>query len=129
MRGTVLDEAERTAADIARVAALMRERLGVSGGTLAACLERAGRQLPWRIRRQARRLAEAEPSLEHPRLGLVADHRRLRGAAREVRAHLERIDVADRRKGWWLGVLAGAAFNILLFGVLLVLVLHWKGLI
>ncbi len=124
-----MDEAERTAADIAQIAALMRERLGVSGATLAACLERAGRHLPRRIRRQARRLAEAEPSLEHPKLGIVLDHCGLRGAAREVRAHLERIDPAERRKDWWLGVLAGLAFNLLVFGAGLILFLRWRGFV
>ncbi|TDK52638.1 hypothetical protein [Antarcticimicrobium luteum] len=114
---------------IAEIAALMHAKLGVRGATLRAALGRAGRRLPRRIRAQARLLAEAEPFAHHPKLRLTLDTMALGKAAGEVEAHLEAIDLADRRKGWWLGMLGGLAFNILAFFALLVVVLRWRGFI
>lgn len=114
---------------IARTVALLRAKLGVRGKTLAAALRRARHRMPRRIYRQAMKLAQVEDRASHPKLRLTLDGAALAGAARDVQAHLEAIDRADRRKGWWLGMLGGLAFNILLFGVLLLLFLLWQGII
>lgn len=114
---------------IAEIAALMRAKLGARGATLGAALGRARGRLPRRIRAQARLLAEAEPFAHHPKLRLTLDHTALTKAAGEVEAHLNAIDLADRRKGWWLGMLGGLAFNMLAFVALLVAVLRWRGIV
>ncbi|MDF1717459.1 MAG: hypothetical protein P1U75_12420 [Antarcticimicrobium sp.] len=112
---------------IAGITALMQARLGARGATLRAALHQARHQLPRRIRAQAARLAEAEPFAAHPRLRLTLDADALDKAAREVEAHLNAIDLADRRKGWWLGMLGGLVFNMLAFAALLIAVLVWRG--
>lgn len=111
------------------VAQRMRDRLGAGGGTLARGLAKSGHRLPRRVRAAARRLAEAEPLARHPRLRLTLNSGELGAAAREVTRHLDAIDLADRRKGWWLGMAAGMAFNLLLMVALLVAFLRWQGLI
>ncbi|WP_154664361.1 hypothetical protein [Pseudodonghicola xiamenensis] len=119
---------------IAEVSALMRAklgagsgRLGAGGGTLAAALRRASHRLPRRIRGQARLLARAEEKARHPKLCLTLDAVALGRAADEVAGYLKSIDLADRRKGWWLGMLGGLAFNVLAFVTLLVVILRWRG--
>jgi hypothetical protein len=114
--------------DIEEIRTLLKEREHASGD-LDAALKRARRRLPRRIYRQGMRLAAALPLLDHPKLRLTVDEKPLRGAARELRAHLEQIDLADRRKGFWLGVLGSVALSILAVTTLLIVVLRWRGLI
>ena len=96
---------------------------------MSAALAKARHRLPRRIHRQASRLAKAEPLAGHPKLRLTLDAEGLHAAAFEVQAHLAAIDLADRRKGWWLGMLGGLAFNILLSLVMALVFLRWRGLI
>lgn len=124
-----MNGADKTEKDIAQVAALLHDKLGVRAATLEAALGKARHRLPRAVYRQGLRLAKAEPLAGHPKLRLTLDRDGLGTAAARVRAHLEAIDLADRRKGWWLGMLGGMAFNILLFAVLLIAVLRWRGFI
>lgn len=114
--------------DIQDVRALLKERESASGD-LAGALKKTRRRLPRRIFRQGMLLAEALPLLEHPKLQFTVDEPRLRGAAREVKAHLEAIDLADRRKGRVLDILASIAFALIIVFALTVAVLRWRGLI
>ena len=86
-------------------------------------------QYAFEIHRQATKLAQVEGMAGHPKLRLTLDTPALAKAAREVQDHLRSIDVADRRKGWWLGALGALAFNILLFGALVIAFMMWRGLI
>ncbi|WP_425045621.1 hypothetical protein [Primorskyibacter sp. S87] len=122
-------QADIIQSDIAQVSGLLREKLGSNGVTLAAALKKARHRLPRRIYRQGQKLAKAEAVAGHPKLRLTVDTPGLHKAAREVSAHLETIDLADRRKGWWLGMLGGMAFNILAFIAVLLIVLRWRGFI
>ncbi|MFV0515211.1 MAG: hypothetical protein ACK5MY_16505 [Jhaorihella sp.] len=124
-----MTDQQRIAEDIAQVAALMRTCLGAGGTTLAAALRRARHRLPRGLRAPARRLAMAEPLAAHPRLRLTLDAGALGEDARRVREHLESVDLADRRRGWWLGMLGALAFNMLAFVTLLIVFLKWRGLI
>ncbi|TDE41129.1 hypothetical protein [Antarcticimicrobium sediminis] len=114
---------------IAEIAELMRAKLGGRGTTLRAVLRKARPQLPRRIRSRAKLLAEAEPFAQHPQLRLTLDAGALERAASEVEAHLKAIDLADRRKGWWLGMLGGLAFNVLLLTAVLIALLRWRGFV
>ncbi|SLN55478.1 hypothetical protein TRL7639_02960 [Falsiruegeria litorea R37] len=114
---------------IAETVALLRAQLGVSGKDLSKALRKARHRLPRRIYRQATKLAKVEGMATHPKLRLTLDTPALAKAAREVQEHLRNIDVADRRKGWWLGAFGALAFNILLFGALLIMLLMWRDLI
>jgi hypothetical protein len=114
---------------IAETVALLRAQLGVSGKDLTKALRKARHRLPRRIYRQATKLAKVEGLASHPKLRLTLDTPALAKAAREVQEHLRDIDVADRRKGWWLGALGALAFNILLFGAIILGFMMWQGLI
>lgn len=122
-----MSEPDQIENQIAQTMELLREKLGVGGRDLNTALSRAGHRLPRRIRHQVRKLAQAEPLASHPKLCRTLDAAGLSSAAHEVRAHLKTIDLADRRKGWWLGMLGGLAFNVLLAVVLLIGVLIWRG--
>lgn len=111
---------------IAQTVGLLREKLGVRGKTLEAAVRKARHRLPRRVHKQAMKLAQAEDRAAHPRLRLTLNTPALSKAAREVRTHLESIDLADRRKGWWLGMLGGLAFNLLLLLVLLLVFWGWR---
>ena len=124
-----MSEQQRIAEDIAQIAVLLRGRLGAGGTTLAGSLRRARHRLPRGLRAPARRLAEAEPLAAHPSLRLTLDAAALGEDARRLRAHLEAVDLADRRRGWWLGMLGALAFNMLALVALLIVVLRWRGLI
>ncbi|MDK3019985.1 hypothetical protein [Pseudodonghicola flavimaris] len=112
---------------IAEITRLLHQKLGVKGGTLTAALKPARRHLPRHIRHQADRLAAAERFADHPKLRLTLATGDLGQAADEVGRHLKAIDLADRRLGWWLGMLGGLAVNILLWFALLIVVLRWRG--
>lgn len=108
---------------------LLSDKLGVSGGSLSMQLHKARRLMPRHIRRDAKLLQEAEAMADNPRLAMVLDDPRYARAADMVEAHLKAIDMADRRKGYWLGVLGGMAFNLLVALVLLLVGLRVLELI
>ncbi len=114
---------------IAQTVQLLRKKLGVRDKTLTASVRKAKRQLPRRIYKQALLLANAEQMAAHPKLRLVLDTPKLVQASEEVQAYLSGINLADRRWGWFLGMLGGLAFNLLALAVLLLVFLRWQGLI
>ena len=108
---------------------LMRDKLGVRAGSFSVALRKAGRRLPRSMRRYGRELAIAEGLSEHPKLRNTLDKPRLDMAASRIREHLTGIDVSDRRKGYFLGVLGAIAFNILVIAAILMAILMWRGCI
>lgn len=119
---------ERTTADLAEAVSLMlQQKLGVRGAGLEAKLARAGRRLPRRIRRRVAEIAEAEKREGNPKLARMTDPAALAQAFDEVEAHLNRIDVADRRRGAVLGMLGSVAISLLVVFAALVSYLVWHG--
>lgn len=114
---------------IAETIVLLRKKLGVRDKTLAASVRRAKRRLPRKIYKQAMLLAGAEQMSEHPKLRLTLDTPRLEQASHDVQTHLRAINLADRRWGWFLGLLGSLAFNMLALTTLLLVFLWWRGLI
>ena len=104
----------------AELAGLMREKLGIRGGTtLAAKMRRGGRLLPKALRRQGEYLVEAEKQWDNPRLRRVIDGPKVARAQADLRKHLDAIDSRDRLIGRLIGIAAPLAFNFLvLFGLL-----------
>lgn len=107
--------------------ALLKAKLGVGGRNLPDALARAGRRLPRAVRTQAQMLVEAERQAVHPKFARQVDAHAVRRGYRAVVAHLEAIDLADRRRGWLLGVAGALAFNVLLAFALFVTWLWWQG--
>jgi hypothetical protein len=114
---------------ILRVRQALRDKEGIGGHGLADGLKKGRRRLPRRVFRQVQKLADAEKMAAHPKLAMTLNQPELLAAGQEILGHLERIDLADRRKGWWLGMLGAMAFNIFAVIALLVAILMWRGLI
>ncbi|MGV6849618.1 MAG: hypothetical protein ACWA5A_14685 [Marinibacterium sp.] len=108
---------------------LLHEKTGVSGRTFAARAHRARFRLPRAARRQARIIADAESRLDNPHLQVTLSDPGLDRAMIRLKDHLMSIDPIDRRRGWWLGMLGGMVFNLLLATVLGVALLRFFGLI
>lgn len=122
-----MTEPEQIEAATAEVLSLMRDKLGVRAGSLRQADVKARRLLPRRVYRSYVMLEKAEPFLAHPKLSRTLDAGALSAANRDVRAYLDGIDVADRRKGWWLSLAGSLAFNLIALSVLLIVVLVWRG--
>ncbi len=108
---------------------LLRQRLGVRANDFPTALRRAGRQLPAPVRKAGQRLVQALPMADHPKLEQTLDRPGLEGAANEIRAFLEEVDVADRRMGALLGILGSIAFSLVMVFALVIVLMVWRGLI
>lgn len=113
----------------AQLLELAKEKFGVRAKTLSRAMKKIGRRVPARLHRQAEVLVEAQRLGGHPKLMMQVDSVAIGKAFDEIVAHLETIDVADRRKGVLLNLAAALAFNVLVVVVLVTLVLRWRGLI
>jgi hypothetical protein len=122
-------EAQDIAARCDDLCRLMEDKLSLRRGPFEARLRRAGRRLPARIRAQGQIVAEAAAMAAHPRLARRIDHAAVHRAYIEIRGYLQRVDRADLRRGALLGILGGLAFNLLLFAVLAIVFLHWRGIV
>lgn len=116
-------------ATIAELLSAMREKLGVRAETMHDGRTKAKRLLPHRVFKSYDVLQKAEPFLAHPKLRLTLDDVALTAATKDVRTYLDDINLAERRKSWWLNLAAGVAFNLLAFAVLLIVVLVWRGIL
>ncbi|MBB94414.1 MAG: hypothetical protein CML68_07420 [Rhodobacteraceae bacterium] len=124
-----MQETSELSARMDDVSRLLKEKHGVRGSTLARRLRRANARLPRRLRQDAQILQEAETLSDHPRLAMTLNDARYMRAADAMVEHLDTIDVADRRKGFWLGVLGGMAFNLLAALILFLVALAVLGYI
>jgi hypothetical protein len=115
-------------AEIEEIRGLLSEKEHASGD-LSNALTKARRRLPRRIYRQGVVLADALPLLNHPKLSVTVDDKRLHRAAREVLGHLRSIDMAERRKDRQLGLLGSMAFSLLSVATLVIIVLRWRGFV
>lgn len=112
-----------------RVSALLEQRLGARGRTLADKLRRAGRRLPRRVREAASLLAEAQEMAQNPKLLVRVDETRVAEAFDICVRHLNGVNRSESRKTAILGAAASAAFGILVVMLLVVAVIYWRGLI
>lgn len=113
----------------ATLLAALREKLGVRANTLQDARTPAKRLLPRRVFKSYEVLQRAEPFLAHPKLARTVDASALATATKDLRAYLDGIDLADRRKGWWLSLAGSLAFNLLALSVLVIVVLIWRGIL
>lgn len=127
--GARVTEQQSIPDQITRILELLRGKLGVRASTLALALAKAKPRLPSRIYKDGMALARAEPLADHPKLRMTLDHVALDKSAAAIQTYLEAIDLADQRKGRFLGMLGGLSFNLILFCVLLMSLLIWRGFI
>lgn len=114
---------------IAETIRLLRKKLGVKDKTLIASVRRAKRRLPRKVYKQALILARAEQMAEHPKLRMVLDMPKLEKASEDVQSHLNAINLADRRWGWFLSFLGSLALGLIALTALAIIVLRWRGYI
>ncbi|MFV2034264.1 MAG: hypothetical protein ACC631_03990 [Halocynthiibacter sp.] len=95
---------------------LMGKRLPVGGKTLGQRTRKAGRLLPRGIRQEARFLAEAADLSRNPKLVKMIDPGRVDRAHLACLRHLQNIDVAERRRTYFLGVLSSIGFAVFTVG-------------
>ena len=108
---------------------LLETQLRVRGATLAKQVQRAGRQLPRKIRTEAAFLVQANMLVQNPKLARMISPDRTQKAAETVATYLRGIDPRDRLKGRILNIAGILAFNLLLVGGLVVVVLVWRGIV
>ena len=118
-----------TAGDIARIEALLERRFGVIRGSFAQRVRKAGSKVPRELRPALARIRDAAHLTGHPKLLRTIDARVWARDVTQVVQGLEKLDLADQRKGFWLGLAGGMAFNLLLFGAFFVWVLWYFGLL
>ena len=104
---------------------LLRRQLGLRCKTLAGVTARSRRVLPGHVQAALVRLADDESLMQHPVLQVVISSDPHDADVKLVQKHLLGVDVADRRKGWWLGMAGAMAFNILLLATLIGLAIWW----
>lgn len=112
-----------------RVAALLEDRLRIRGGGLGEKLRKGGRLLPRRVRTAAQVLQTGAVMAQNPKLWAQVDQQSVAQAYDTCVRHLNGVDGGDRRIGAVVGVAASVAFSVLVVGVLLLVVLHWRGFI
>ena len=108
---------------------LLETQLRVRGATLAKQVQRAGRQLPRKIRTEAAFLVQANMLVQNPKLARMISPDRTQKAAETVATYLRGIDPRDRLKGRILNIAGILALNLLLVGGLVVVVLVWRGIV
>ena len=102
-------------------------RLGVGGRDLTQGVQRAGRRLPRRVRRQAAVLVATERMAGNPKLVRRVEPAAFDRAYEGLLRHLQGIDPADRRRGRVIAIAAGVAFNLLVVIVCFITWLWWRG--
>ena len=112
-----------------RLEQLLAQKFGLSSGPLSRRLARLGRRLPAAVRDDMARIVAAQAASGHPKLALQHDLTDLRGACQRAEAHLQTIDVKDRRRGALLSLLADVMLKVLIVATLVVVVLVWRGLV
>ena len=111
------------------ISGLLLEKLGLKGGSIGAQLSREARRLPYKVRRDLRRLAEAERMAQHPKLSRLIDRAEVSAAHRRARDFLKPIDPAQVRLTRILRKLAKWAGLLLLIFITAVWIAAERGLV
>lgn len=107
----------------------LKTTFGGKPETLEAGLKRAGRRLPSRARKAGAMIVAAQAQAGHPKLQQQLDGKALEKAFDRLDEGIGSVDAGELRKRWWLGMLAAAAFNLLVVFAVFVAVARWRGLL
>lgn len=101
---------------VSYIQTLFEERMRIKAATLERQVYKAGRRLPRRVRKAARKLIEMNAVADHPKLSRMIDEQQFHKSARIVADHLEAIDPRDVALGRFLAFLGKiSAVLILVF--------------
>lgn len=114
---------------IAEIETLMRERFRIRKPDLDQQIRKAGRLLPYKIRKDMAVLSVASMLIQSPKLARRVEATRIEPACERVVDYLKTVDPAERRKDRILGFLGILAANFLVVLVVVVVVLRWRGLV
>lgn len=110
-----------------RIAELMEARLRIRGEGLATKLRRGGRFLPRKVRRHAEYLAQADAEARVPKLLTRLDHERIAEAYDVCVRYLKPLGAGARRRAILLDMFTGFATGLFATGVLVIVLLLWRG--
>lgn len=112
----------------AALATRMRRRLGLRGVRgLEETYARTKRHMPGAVQEDVQRLIEAEGMLAHPKMQARMDPTGLEAGYRRVERWLRKANPTERRKNFWLDLAAANAFNFLVVGAVVVVLLQAGG--
>ncbi|MEM8979086.1 MAG: hypothetical protein AAGD04_06355 [Pseudomonadota bacterium] len=111
------------------IAVLMEKRLGVRGSTLAERANKARRHLSSRLVKDAEFLTQTTEFFNNPKMLSQVDEPRVERAYEDLLDHLEGLTGESRKKRALFGVLRSIALNLLLLGVVIAIILAWRGFI
>lgn len=114
---------------VKRLERLLGRELGLSSGDLPTRVARARRKLPRAIKQDMLKVAEAAHLSGHPRIAPQIDRRAVDKAYGRALMHLRGPEMADLRKGRWLGAVGALTVNLFLVFALVFGVLVWRSLI
>jgi len=112
---------------VERVFVLLREKLGVRGGSLEARVRRAGRMLPRHVRLAARELVNADQMAQEPKMLLRLDPSRVSAAYSTCSNYLEGIDEKVLKSKAVFGFAATLIVQLLVIGGVALAVMRWRG--
>jgi len=112
---------------VERVFVLLREKLGVRGGSLEARVRRAGRMLPRHVRLAARELVNADQMAQEPKMLLRLDPSRVSAAYSTCSNYLEGIDEKALKSKAVFGFAATLIVQLLVIGGVALAVMRWRG--
>lgn len=105
----------------------LRAKLNVKGRDFPKSVDKAGRLLPARLRKQAAVIVKAQGLGGHPKLMRMVDISAVNRAHSEISDFLEGIDPRERRRNAVLRMAGGIAFNLLVVLTCFVIWLVWSG--
>ena len=114
---------------VARISALLREKLGMRGNSLEARVRRAGRALPRYVRRAAKELVDAERMAQEPKMLLRLDPKQVSAAYDTCVKYLESIDEKALKAKAVVGFAARMIMQVIVIGAIALVVLRWRGYI
>lgn len=112
---------------VERVCTLLREKLGIRGGSLEAQVRRAGRALPRNIRHAAKDLVNAERMARDPKMLLRLDPQQVSAAYDTCVLHLEGIDHQALKSKARFGFAATIIVQVFVIAAVALAVLRWRG--
>lgn len=91
----------------------MKEKSSILGKDLATKLRHTGRMMPKHIKHEVAYWAEVCVLVKNPKLSRMIDHKQVEAAHLACVTFLQTVDVVDRRKGVWLGVLGSLTLALM----------------
>lgn len=121
--------AEEIQAKCDEIATLFHQKLRLRGRTIAVTAQKARRDMPAKLRKQAAFLVEQATLAQSPKLNRMMDVAAIEAAHTNIVDHLEAIDPKDRRRGAILGWLGTVAFGLIVIAIAVISVMVWQDLI